>query len=599
MLRNADSGAVLPGIDTPTGNPLLATSLTPASAVSQSRSGAYYYDPTHNRIVVTQAGAVLSGLDFNGVSLDILANNVTVKDCSFEAGNEYWCITQAGSGAVIEQNTFSGGSAGNTYEMAAFIASSNQMFVLGNSFLNAPGDGIDFERGRLGQFFLGAGYSSTGVHPDAILVGSTTGPVSITDNFIDATNAAGATGSRTGETNSAVRITAEMGDTSNVSVTGNFLLGGTYTVDPGVGGSGPSATSTSATITSALASMERSFPARARRRPSAATSSSTSPIRPPPPGLGRLSSGGHSDRQSRRLVGRRHRRIRQSDDPLRRRLQGANPWRRRGKQFRRRRRHAISVGRRRRQHLHLSRHFRFDGQRIRRNQQLRQRQGRHRPQPHRRRTCPPRACRISPSSEPRRSAVAEPRFATSRIRTKMSPMSRPTSPATPRRTSVIVLGGLQTLTAANFALTPAQSNADLANGAALGVSLTRPGGLFDYHYTNVREKPYTSYDAFYTNTTTRVADDLNLSATSERTDLSGSNLTVTKGSGTESLLAKTTPSRSATMRPRRSMRALRAQRPSPSAAGSAMKPSPDSQPRGRAPIRSSSPRPRFPTSTPV
>ena len=227
---------------------------------------------------MTQAGAVLSGLDFNGVSLDILANNVTVKDCSFEAGDEYWCMRQADSGAVIEQNTFSGGSAGNTYEMAAFIASSNQMFVLGNSFLNAPGDGIDFSNGVVsGNYFSGAGYSSTGVHPDAIWVGSTTGPVSITDNFIDATNAAGATGFTNGQTNSAVRITAESGNTSNVSVTGNFLFGGTYTVDPGVGGSGTSATSRSATITSALASMERSFPARARRRLGAGVFDFTNP----------------------------------------------------------------------------------------------------------------------------------------------------------------------------------------------------------------------------------------------------------------------------------------------------------------------------------
>ena len=49
----------------------------------------------------------------------------------------------------------------------------------------------------------------------------------------------------------------------------------------------------------------------------------------------------------------------------------------------------------------------------------------------------------------------------------------------------IQLCGLQTLTAANFALTAAQSTAALANGAALSVSTSRSSSAFEYSYTNL------------------------------------------------------------------------------------------------------------------
>ncbi len=242
MLRAADPGAVLPGVDTAVGNPLAAGSLIPASQITRSSSAPFWYDAVNNRVVVTQAGAVLSGINFGSATVFIEANNVTVKDCTFQAGGKEWyCIIQGTScsGAVIEQNTFTGGSAANPLPLAAFITSTTKISVLGNSFVNAPSDAVDLQNGVVsGNYFSGAGFSSNGLHPDAIWVGATTGPVTISNNFIDETYAAGATGVNNGMANSAVRITSESGNTSNVSVTGNVLLGGTYTVDPGIGGTG-------------------------------------------------------------------------------------------------------------------------------------------------------------------------------------------------------------------------------------------------------------------------------------------------------------------------------------------------------------------------
>ncbi len=88
-------------------------------------------------------------------------------------------------------------------------------------------------------------------------------------------------------------------------------------------------------------------------------------------------------------------------------------------------------------------------------------------------------------------------------------------------------------------MTAAQSTTDLANGAALAISETRvAGGGAEYFYSNVKGKPYTSFEAFYAGAPD-VADDLNLSAAANEIDLRGANLTLTRGAGTETLQAGT------------------------------------------------------------
>src|SRR5208337_3444052 len=104
---------------------------------------------------------VLSGINFGGVSVDIKASNVTVENCTFQAGASEWsCVTQeaSGSGAVIQNNTFTGGSAANPLKLGGFIVATTEISVLHNSFVNAPGDGVDIENGVIsGNYFSGAG----------------------------------------------------------------------------------------------------------------------------------------------------------------------------------------------------------------------------------------------------------------------------------------------------------------------------------------------------------------------------------------------------------------------------------------------------------
>jgi hypothetical protein len=229
MLRAVDNGAVLPGIDTSTGNQDPAGSLSQLSQLPILASLPYYYDAAHNLVRVTQNGAVLNGINFGGATVEILANNVTIENCTLAASTGYDSVIQGVgySGATIKNCTFT--SLGETnLKLEAYIESRGNITVQNNTFLDAPGDAIDISAGTVsGNYFSGAGYSPT--HSDAIWVSATTGPVLISNNFIDWT----ANPADVSSPNDCIRITAEMGSVSNVTVTGNYLIGGSSVIDAG------------------------------------------------------------------------------------------------------------------------------------------------------------------------------------------------------------------------------------------------------------------------------------------------------------------------------------------------------------------------------
>ena len=229
MIRDADPGAVLPGIDTPTGNPYATSTLLDVTKIAQNSKAPYYYNPSTNDVYVTQAGAVLSGINFGSATVALDASNVTIDECTFTGTTGYYAIDQAGanSGATVENCTFTGSK--SPTESNVWINSlQGSMTIENNTFLNSPGDAIDMHGGVVsGNYFSGGGYLP-GAHADAIWVPSSTGTI-ITDNFIDGTTNADAPA---GE-NSDLRLTNESGDNSNVTVSGNFLLGGNFTVEAG------------------------------------------------------------------------------------------------------------------------------------------------------------------------------------------------------------------------------------------------------------------------------------------------------------------------------------------------------------------------------
>jgi Peptidase M10 serralysin C terminal len=232
LIRNADPGAVLPGIDTPTGNPDPTSSLMDYTEITQNPEGApYVYEPAKNVVLVTQNGAVLNGINFGSATLVIAANNVTVKDCTFTGTTSYWAISQSAtaSNTTVENCTFQGSE--SPTEINDWIAATQSITIKDNSFLDSPTDAIDIRQGVVtGNYFSGAGFAA-GAHSDAIWVTDSTGPTTITDNFIDGTYTAAAAANA----NSDIRLTTEEGNLSNVTVSGNWLLGGGYTVETGNG----------------------------------------------------------------------------------------------------------------------------------------------------------------------------------------------------------------------------------------------------------------------------------------------------------------------------------------------------------------------------
>jgi hypothetical protein len=121
-IRDNDPGAVLPGIDTMTGNPYATSSLLDFTKITQNNKAPYYYYAPKNEVVVTQNGAVLSGINFGGATVIVDANNVTIKDCTFTGTTGFWAVAQnyasggtVASGLTVENCTFQGSKSPTEY----------------------------------------------------------------------------------------------------------------------------------------------------------------------------------------------------------------------------------------------------------------------------------------------------------------------------------------------------------------------------------------------------------------------------------------------------------------------------------------------------
>ena len=230
MIRNANRRAVLPGIDTKTGNPNPTYTLLDVTTFTPNSKARYFYTPSRNAVYVTQAGTVLSGINFGSASVIVGANNVTIKDCTFTGTTGYYAVeqTSSSSGLTVENSTFTGTK--SPTENNVWIGSvQGSMTIKDNSFLSSPSDAIDMHSGVVtGNYFSGAGYWPI-AHADAIWVTDSTGPTTITNNFIDGTPNADSPAN----SNSDIRLTSELGNLSDVTVSGNYLIGGGYTVQAG------------------------------------------------------------------------------------------------------------------------------------------------------------------------------------------------------------------------------------------------------------------------------------------------------------------------------------------------------------------------------
>ncbi len=138
-----------------TGNPYAASSLLDVTKITQNSNAPYYYSPSRNAVIVNQAGAVLSGINFGDATVLIHANNVTIKDCTFTGTTGFWAVAQGTtfSGATVENCTFTGSK--SPTESNVWIASNLGITIENNTFLNSPADSIAIHsRRRYRQLLL-------------------------------------------------------------------------------------------------------------------------------------------------------------------------------------------------------------------------------------------------------------------------------------------------------------------------------------------------------------------------------------------------------------------------------------------------------------
>ena len=140
-IRDNDPGAVLPGIDTMTGNPYATSSLLDVTKISQNTKAPYYYSPSANIVYVTQAGAVLSGINFGSATVHHRGEQRHDKGLHILWYDGFLgrIINASGvSGATVENCTFTGSK--SPTEKNVWISSVLGITIEDNTFLNSPAD---------------------------------------------------------------------------------------------------------------------------------------------------------------------------------------------------------------------------------------------------------------------------------------------------------------------------------------------------------------------------------------------------------------------------------------------------------------------------
>lgn len=226
LVRAASPGVRWPTLDYAVGCPI--GNLYPVSSLSG-------YDAAHARFVIKDSGITISGKDFRGSVVEVHADNVTIINCLFDAAVGFYSVRQfpGFAGMTVAWCSFDGGKLDRPLS-DAIGCGDGQATIFRCSFTNGCSDQIQIDCGAVVECYIGPSGYQTGAHADAVWIARTTGPVLVARNFIDWTQNDDA---KVGG-NEAVRITTEMGPTSDVTVIGNLLLGASWTVFVGDGGTG-------------------------------------------------------------------------------------------------------------------------------------------------------------------------------------------------------------------------------------------------------------------------------------------------------------------------------------------------------------------------
>ena len=168
-------------------------------------------------LVITQAGAVISGLDIQGI-VSIEAPNVTLENCRITSGNWGVVIIADGVTGTVVQNCeinglgTTGGDATGISGQGTFL--NNNIYNVENGF-SIAGSNVLIQGNYVHDM-----HASGSPHYDAIQIDGNASNITITGNSLINNN---------GQT-SAIMIDNGFGPISNVQVSNNLLVGGAYTV---------------------------------------------------------------------------------------------------------------------------------------------------------------------------------------------------------------------------------------------------------------------------------------------------------------------------------------------------------------------------------
>jgi hypothetical protein len=147
QLNVATGHKVSAGNDSEQGNLLRFASLGSYLSFSTNPLSSIYYNPATKQLVIKQNGAVLSGLNLSGISVQIWANNVTIKNCTFNDLSGFTTVRQnAGySGMTVQNCTFNGG---HNVALTDFVMSvTGYATVSNNSFIDTPSHAVQIPNG--------------------------------------------------------------------------------------------------------------------------------------------------------------------------------------------------------------------------------------------------------------------------------------------------------------------------------------------------------------------------------------------------------------------------------------------------------------------
>jgi hypothetical protein len=231
MAKPLDNAAFRGGNRTLT---LLGTSFPVGPQITAFKAPGQSLPLSGTAYIADKPGAVIDGFDFRGHDVVIQADNVTVRNCLFNAiayhtlNNQY-----AKRGLVVEFNTFDGEKANNGNSDVVYSEAPDTI-VRQNILLNLPSDAVNLAGGRIVQnAFSGACYA-TGAHADAVSIHKTLGPVVISENYMDFMKRADSTQGP----NSCTKIVSHFGTIADVLIDRNVLIGGGFNAYVGDGGAG-------------------------------------------------------------------------------------------------------------------------------------------------------------------------------------------------------------------------------------------------------------------------------------------------------------------------------------------------------------------------